>query len=665
MLPRRNQLQWAALLALAVVLPTVSLLWFMSRVIANERLVVRQKLAALYADKLNSATAETGFLFTNRLAVLGRPWPGNPYALVRGLVLEDRVQAVLLRDEAGIPVYPQPGLALGGDEPDQALAVARELELVRRQFAEAAEAYGRYTNDANLRVALEASLGRSRCLAKAGDLPGATAACRDAAFPAGAPGPAQLAVDHARLFLLSLLQRSAPDAAATDLRRRTVSALLDDLYASGAPSPRLAPSRNLFLARMLLEDVESMPPAELGSDATRIRRLQALVAAEDLALSVGEDSRIWTGPMDAVVPVREGEEAVYGLRHPSASGTILILLSPDGLAPLLAGYRESFAGTAAAYRVLDPGGRVVSGTAQARVAPFLAASLPEGFPGWKVELYFEGSDVFEQAARRQIAVYLWTGGLVIVLVLGAGVFAVRAVNRQLRLNAMKNDFIATVSHELKTPLASMRVLVDTLLEGRVRDEAQAQEYLRLTARENERLSRMIDNFLTFSRMERNKVAFSIGDISAEAVARDAVESVKTKLETHHCRLEVKIGDGLPPVRGDHDALVTVLVNLLDNACKYTGDDKQVELRIFAERGQVCFAVSDNGIGIARRHWRRIFDRFYQVDNSLARKAEGCGLGLSIVKFIVDAHRGTIEVDSRPGAGSTFTVRLPAGAADGR
>jgi signal transduction histidine kinase len=105
-------------------------------------------------------------------------------------------------------------------------------------------------------------------------------------------------------------------------------------------------------------------------------------------------------------------------------------------------------------------------------------------------------------------------------------------------------------------------------------------------------------------------------------------------------------------------MVTILVNLLDNACKYTGDQKQITLKVSAEKDSVCFVVSDNGIGLAQRHIRKIFDSFYQVDSSLARKAEGCGLGLSIVKFIVDAHKGTISVDSKPGKGSTFTVKIP-------
>ena len=138
----------------------------------------------------------------------------------------------------------------------------------------------------------------------------------------------------------------------------------------------------------------------------------------------------------------------------------------------------------------------------------------------------------------------------------------------------------------------------------------------------------------------------------------AVAVVQTKYDTQHCQLQLQLPGTLPTIQADHDALVTVLVNLLDNACKYTGDNKQVSLQISTTDHAVRFVVTDNGIGIARRHLRKIFDRFYQVDNSLARKAEGCGLGLSIVQSIVRLHGGGIEVESQPELGSTFRVTFP-------
>jgi signal transduction histidine kinase len=268
------------------------------------------------------------------------------------------------------------------------------------------------------------------------------------------------------------------------------------------------------------------------------------------------------------------------------------------------------------------------------------------------------ADVFKRAASRQVAVYTWTGALVIVLILAAGGFAGQVVGHQMKLNRLKNDFIATVSHELKTPLASMRVLVDTLLEGNYKSQEQATEYLQLVSHENERLSRLIDNFLTFSRMERDKQAFEMLEISPAAIARRAAEAVKTRFEQGRCKFDVNIDEDLPDVLADHDAMVTALVNLLDNAYKYSYDDRRIELKVFAEHGSVCFRVVDNGMGLSRRAARKIFDRFYQVDRSLTRGIEGCGLGLSIVKFIVDAHKGSISVDSKPGKGSIFTVKLP-------
>jgi signal transduction histidine kinase len=653
-------LQWAALLAVVVVLPTVSLLWFMSRVVANERLVVQQKLAALYQDKLADATAKTESLCAARLASLDRIKPfANPYSLFRRLVLEEGFQGVVVWGSDGSAVYPHLEDLAGNDAPsDSLLADARQQEFARERYSEAAQLYSRFSTDSDPRVAVAAMVGRSRCLSKLGRLDEAIEECRKAAFaelPEHADSSLRLAVENARLLLLSLLKQSGPSQAHTDILHRTVNALRDDVYNSAGDRALLPANQNLFIAKKVLEAVSGSSPAD---DATAKDKLERLAAAEALSLAAAETLQPSAGQFDVLFQTDLGQKRMYGLRHKTESSTWLVLLSEAGIASALSGYHDAFAGSESAYRILDASGEFVAGIPKPERKPFTTAALPSTFPDWKVELFFQGGDVFEKAADRQIAVYVWTGVLVIVLILVAGGFATRAVGKQIQLNKMKNDFIATVSHELKTPLASMRVLVDTLLEGNVRDEAQAKEYLRLTAKENERLSRMIDNFLTFSRMERNKVAFTLVNARPAAIAADAIESVKTKFAAHNCHLAVEIAEPLPEIQADHDAMVTVLVNLLDNACKYTTEDKQIAIRVCPDNGFVCFAVSDNGIGLGRRHLRRIFDRFYQVDSSLARKAEGCGLGLSIVKFIVDAHEGAIVVESKPGKGSTFTVRLP-------
>jgi signal transduction histidine kinase len=208
----------------------------------------------------------------------------------------------------------------------------------------------------------------------------------------------------------------------------------------------------------------------------------------------------------------------------------------------------------------------------------------------------------------------------------------------------------------------MRLLVDSLLEETEPDPGKTREYLELVAGENVRLTRLIGNFLTFSRMERNRQRFDFAETQPSDVVQPALMAMRERLQSPGCHLDVDVGPDLPALHADQDALTTVLLNLLDNACKYTPDDKRITLRAYSANGHVVFAVKDNGIGITPRDQKRIFRRFYQVDRRLARETGGCGLGLSIVEFIVRAHGGTVNVESQPGAGSTFSVRLPSGEA---
>jgi signal transduction histidine kinase len=215
-----------------------------------------------------------------------------------------------------------------------------------------------------------------------------------------------------------------------------------------------------------------------------------------------------------------------------------------------------------------------------------------------------------------------------------------------------------VTHELKTPLASTRLLVETLLHADKLEEQPTREYLELIARENIRLSRLIDNFLTFSRIERNKYTFDFKEVSAGSIAGAAVTAVRERFQSSGCHFEVKIPSDLPSVRADADAMVTALLNLLDNAYKYSGGSKQIGFRVGAENGAVTFSVSDNGIGLSPRDAKQVFKRFYQVNQHMSRSSGGAGLGLSIVQFIVSAHHGAVQVVSELERGSTFTVQLP-------
>jgi signal transduction histidine kinase len=283
-------------------------------------------------------------------------------------------------------------------------------------------------------------------------------------------------------------------------------------------------------------------------------------------------------------------------------------------------------------------------------------------PGWQLALFLDDRTAFDTAADGRVATYLWTGSTVIAGMILLIVLIARGFTRQVQLARMKNDLVATVSHELKTPLTAMRALVDTLLESSTLDEKSRREYLELLSKENTRLSRLIDNFLTFSRMERNRMNFKFVQLRPEQVIESAIAAMGERCHAPECQFDSETQADLPLVLADENALTTALLNLLDNAWKYTGEKKRITLRTSSHNGSVCFCVEDNGIGIPQAESRRVFQRFYQVDQQLSRAVEGCGLGLSIVRSIVNAHRGTVSISSKVGQGSAFTIEIPAAAA---
>jgi len=214
-----------------------------------------------------------------------------------------------------------------------------------------------------------------------------------------------------------------------------------------------------------------------------------------------------------------------------------------------------------------------------------------------------------------------------------------------------------VSHELRTPLASMRVLVDGLIADPQLDETKTREYLHLLASENARLTRLIENFLAFSRLERGRERFVFTAVTPSTIVHAAVTAIRERVPPD-CELRIEVAPDLPPVRADEGAVVSALINLLDNAMKYTPEQKRVVVRATRMPGGVAFEVQDNGIGIAPREHRRIFRRFYRVDQRLASATSGVGLGLSIVELIARAHGGSVSVHSAEGTGSTFTLYVP-------
>jgi signal transduction histidine kinase len=278
-------------------------------------------------------------------------------------------------------------------------------------------------------------------------------------------------------------------------------------------------------------------------------------------------------------------------------------------------------------------------------------------PGWQLSYVPLDKTLPTTSVRRRRTIYVSLAlGAIAIMAVG-GVLGGRSVQRHLQLARLKTDLVAAASHELRTPLASMRVLVDGLLDDLELDPVKTREYLRMIAVENARLSRLIENFLTFSRLERREQRFDLQPISPAAVVDAAVSAVRERLPAS-CQLEVDVDSQLPAVLADRERLVTALINLLDNALKYSPGEQRITMTARrAGAAMVAFAVTDNGIGIAPREHRRIFHRFYRVDQRLSRETSGVGLGLSIVELIARGHGGEVTVRSQPGAGSTFTLTV--------
>jgi signal transduction histidine kinase len=226
------------------------------------------------------------------------------------------------------------------------------------------------------------------------------------------------------------------------------------------------------------------------------------------------------------------------------------------------------------------------------------------------------------------------------------------------LNHLKTEFISTVSHELRTPLSSIQGLTELLQEGKVRDRAKREELLDVLASESGRLSRLVHNILDFGKIEQQTKVYHFERTEAGPLVEEAVMVLRHRLEEAGFRLQLRFPPGAVWLTVDRDAVKQVLINLIDNAMKYSPEDKEIEIQVLARPGEVEIQVSDRGIGIRPEQRDRIFDKFYRAPEATLVNPKGVGLGLKIVKHIMDAHRGDVRVESRPDRGSTFRLIFP-------
>ena len=288
----------------------------------------------------------------------------------------------------------------------------------------------------------------------------------------------------------------------------------------------------------------------------------------------------------------------------------------------------------------------------------LTARLPSPHESWQIGLYQPlGQSMSGRLIRNRILYITMIAIFFAAVVTGVSITG-RAYYVNLRLSRLQTDFVSNVSHELRTPLTSIRMFIDTLQMDRARDPAQVKECLDLLSLETERLSNMIERMLSWARMEAGRRIYTLEETAVARVIEVAVGAFRAQRLGAPYQLSVEVADGLEPIEADGDAITEALLNLLHNAFKYSGDEKKIRLRAWSEAGETIFEVEDNGLGISARDRKRIFDKFYRAEQLLSRKTEGTGLGLSMVRHIVEeGHHGRIECQSEPDKGSRFRIRV--------
>lgn len=277
------------------------------------------------------------------------------------------------------------------------------------------------------------------------------------------------------------------------------------------------------------------------------------------------------------------------------------------------------------------------------------------------------SEEFIEEQRRtvmtHITVYGALTGAALLTVLVAMGLLLRLARRDVALSEMKSNFVADVSHELKTPLALIRMFAETLRTRTDIPNEKRVEYYAIIERESNRLTNLINNILDFARIDAGRKEYRLQPTDVVAAVRETYASYREQLDREGFEHHLSIAEGLPNVDADRDAIVQILVNLINNAIKYSEDEKHLVIEVTADtrRGNrgVLISVHDRGIGIRPEERAYLTEGFYRADDARVRQKSGTGLGLALVKHIVEAHHGSLDVESRLIKGSTFRVFLPA------
>jgi signal transduction histidine kinase len=536
-------------------------------------------------------------------------------------------------------------VAEGGLHAEMLTGLARCLQKAE-EFEEAARVYGRIANEhadsrtsSGLPLGLLARLQSVECHVRLGD---PREASRDAmeAYRGVLEKPSALTEDQFRTYA-SLVEEAFDGLVAGEKGAQVPEEIRKEFEA--LKEGRTIRTREWeavgTLGREIVPELERRL-AMSGANAPEPYRLSRTIEGRDILF------------LAAWIPERDGR---------AAAGVLGVQLDNDHLSGEALVEALSGAGLddGAEVVVADLAGLPLSGP-RTPAAPPLATEYFEGnFPPWRIDLYkgpAQGPGILD--LRRNF--YFWTI-LTLVIVLAFGAFLiVRTIGQEMEILKIKSDFVSSVSHEFKTPLTSIRALMERLVDGKVRDPDKMGQYFAIISQDTDRLTRLVNNLLDFSKIEEGKKECVFADTDIARIASEQVEAFKKDQVQEGPAIRLDISGEIPAVRADAEALSRAVANLLGNAMKFTPAGKSVQVGLRRDGEHIFLEVEDEGIGIHPDEIGKVFEKFFQGRNARDLSARGTGLGLTLVKHIAEAHGGRVLVESEVGRGSKFTLVLPIG-----